>query len=216
MRRRRRRQRSAGPGAPTVNAPPAGSKMLFFRYVQKWAPRNRTHQRTKCERNFCLNPKNTNLFLVCCLLCFFLFKLGTRYNTVNFIFFFSTSFGCWHLKTWTSPPPPIRKGRYLCFFFVTAQTATSVYSPHDIKGRTSPLPTSLSCEYLPCFMTLKWVLQRHKALKSSATGSYRSHKVSCCSSCLTEYIKKNKRPHCGKFFFSSSLTVLNTDCLHHQ
>lgn len=126
------------------------------------------------------------------------FKLGTRYSTVNF-FFFNTSFGFWHLKTWTLKAPPWLKGQIglFCFFFLNRKHRTVSRSllaficPNlNIKG-SFPLQfppfwlLNLLCDL--CISLCLWPFLsvmipetitgypiQHKALNSSSHESYRS------------------------------------------
>lgn len=72
--------------------------------------------------------------------CFVFFKLGTRYSTVN-LFFFNTSFGCWHLKTWTPKVPQWLKGQTVFSFFFL------LFKSHTLKSY-SPLASCLFKRFL--------------------------------------------------------------------
>lgn len=125
----------------------------------------------------------------------FFFQIRHTVQHSKRVFFFNTSFGCWHLKTWTLKAPPGLKGQIIFYHTHTHRTVIFTYC-RDFSVQTfQNIKGNLLYDYLTCFYGLdtspfrglthmsrrQWppqnILQRHKALHSSSPESYQSYKV---------------------------------------
>lgn len=88
-----------------------------FKFLQIGTTQKNNIEGQKYEPIFFFFFPKTSIF--CLFVCFFQIRHTVQHSKL--FFFFSTSFGCWHLKTWTPRAPPRLKGRIV---FSTAHTET--------------------------------------------------------------------------------------------